>query len=65
MNVSPGGVWRLVMHGPDGRDYPNKIVFLEVAKPERLVYKHSGEAGTEPARGAGDWSLDALLRNRK
>ena len=23
----PGGVWRFVMHGPDGTDYPNLIVF--------------------------------------
>ncbi len=22
-----GGVWLFTMHGPDGRDYPNKIVF--------------------------------------
>ena len=42
-----GGSWRYTMHGPDGRDYPNKIVFLEVVKPERLVYKHSGEDDTE------------------
>jgi uncharacterized protein YndB with AHSA1/START domain len=35
------------MHGPDGRDYPNKIVFIEVIEPERLVYKHSGEDDTE------------------
>jgi uncharacterized protein YndB with AHSA1/START domain len=48
MNVTPGGVWRLVMHGPDGRDYNNKIVFIEVVKPERLVYRHAGEPGTEP-----------------
>src|SRR5579885_1614718 len=44
MNVAPGGVWRLVMHGPDGRDYDNKIVFSVVERPERLVYRHSGEA---------------------
>ncbi len=48
MNVKAGGVWRLTMHGPDGRDYPNKIVFIEVVKPERLVYRHSGDEGTEP-----------------
>jgi uncharacterized protein YndB with AHSA1/START domain len=46
--VRPGGVWRFVMHGPDGRDYPNKIVYVEVVRPERLVYRHAGEAGTEP-----------------
>ena len=44
MDVRPGGVWRLVMHGPDGTDYPNKIVFIEVVKPERLVYNHGGDA---------------------
>jgi uncharacterized protein YndB with AHSA1/START domain len=46
MNVKAGGVWRLTMHGPDGRDYPNKIVFIEVVKPERLVYTHSDDEGT-------------------
>ena len=38
MEVKPGGVWRFIMHGPDGRDYQNKITYLEVARPERLVY---------------------------
>ena len=28
------------MHGPDGRDYPNKVVYVEVARPERLIYDH-------------------------
>ena len=49
MDVRPGGIWRLVMRGPDGTDYKNKIVFLEVVKPERLVYKHEPEKGTEPS----------------
>lgn len=44
MSVTPGGVWRLTMHGPDGTDYPNRIVFREVVKPERLVYQHSGDS---------------------
>jgi uncharacterized protein YndB with AHSA1/START domain len=48
MEVKPGGVWRHTMHGPDGRDYPNKIIYLEVVRPERLVYKHAGEPETEP-----------------
>ncbi len=48
MDVKPGGVWRLTMRGPDGRDYKNRIVFIEVAKPERLVYKHEPEKGSEP-----------------
>lgn len=47
MDVRPGGTWRLVMHGPDGRDYKNHIVFSEVVKPERLVYKHVPEHASE------------------
>src|ERR1700704_5823970 len=42
MDVRPGGVWRLIMHGPDGVDHPNRIVYIEVVKPERLVYNHGG-----------------------
>src|ERR1700691_2074672 len=49
MDVRPGGVWRLVMRGPDGTDYKNRLVFLEVDKPHRLVYKHDPEPGSEPS----------------
>jgi uncharacterized protein YndB with AHSA1/START domain len=38
------------MHGPDGTDYKNKIVFTEVVKPERLVYRHAGEEEHEDVR---------------
>jgi uncharacterized protein YndB with AHSA1/START domain len=48
MDVRPGGVWRLTMHGPDGVDFPNKIVFIEVDKPRRLVYTH-GDDTDDPA----------------
>ena len=47
MEVKPGGVWRLTMHGPDGVDYPNKIVFRQVVKPELLVYSHGDENDPE------------------
>ncbi|MDY3552550.1 SRPBCC family protein [Gemmata sp. JC717] len=36
----PGGVWKLVMHGPDGSDYHNESVFAEVAEPSRVVFDH-------------------------
>jgi uncharacterized protein YndB with AHSA1/START domain len=48
MDVRPGGVWRHVMHGPDGTDYPNRIVFIEVVRPERLVYKNDPDTGSAP-----------------
>jgi uncharacterized protein YndB with AHSA1/START domain len=40
MDVRPGGEWTLVMHGPDGKDYNNTIRYIEVVRPERLVYRH-------------------------
>lgn len=43
MDVRPNGVWDFVMHGPDGVDYPNRIVYLKVVRPERLVYLHGPE----------------------
>jgi uncharacterized protein YndB with AHSA1/START domain len=36
----PGGAWRFVMHGPDGVNYPNESVFVEVVSPERVVFEH-------------------------
>lgn len=47
MDVRPGGVWRFMMHGPDGKDWPNRIDYLEVVKPARLVYNHGGDDGAE------------------
>ena len=49
-DLRPGGVWRFVMHGPDGRDYQNRITFDEVVPPERLVYRHGGGDDVEPVQ---------------
>ena len=49
MDVRPGGVWKLVMHGPDGTDYPNKSLFTEVVPYERLRYRLSGGKRGGPA----------------
>ena len=43
MDVRPGGVWRFVMHGPDGVDYKNLIHYVEVVKPRYMTYQHGGE----------------------
>lgn len=50
MELKPNGVWKFTMHGPDGRDYKNKIVYNEVKKPEKLVYRHAGEEETTPVK---------------
>jgi uncharacterized protein YndB with AHSA1/START domain len=49
MEVRPGGVWKFVMHGPDGTDYPNKNTYEEVVPPERLVFTHGGSKPGEPS----------------
>ena len=48
INVHPGGHWRFIMHGPDGTDYKNHIVSLEIVRPERIVYKHEPEKVPDP-----------------
>jgi uncharacterized protein YndB with AHSA1/START domain len=46
----PGGVWRFVMHGPDGRDYQNRVTYDEIVAPERIVYTHGGADDVEPVQ---------------
>lgn len=48
IEVKPGGVWRFIMHGPDGTDYPNRVVFEEIEPPSRIVYLHDSD-GDEPS----------------
>jgi uncharacterized protein YndB with AHSA1/START domain len=37
MDVRPGGMYRIVMRGPDGTEYPIKGVYREVRPPAQLV----------------------------
>jgi len=39
-DLRPGGAWRFILHRPDGANYPNESVFVEVVKPERIVFDH-------------------------
>jgi uncharacterized protein YndB with AHSA1/START domain len=49
-DLRPGGIWRFVMHGPDGRDYQNRITFDEIVPPECIVYRHGGGEDVEPVQ---------------
>lgn len=40
MDLTPGGDWLLVLHGPDGTDFDNKSVFKEVVPLKKIVYEH-------------------------
>ncbi len=58
MDVRPGGVWRIIMHGPDGTDYDTKWIFLEIEKPKRLLYQH-GE------RNKPEFLLEATFKEQE
>ena len=46
IDVRPGGEWRFMFHGPDGRDYPNVVVYREITPPSRLSLLHSDDTGS-------------------
>ncbi|MEH7239282.1 SRPBCC family protein [Bacillus sp. JJ1562] len=48
--MKPGGIWRFIMKGPDGVEYPNKITFQEIVKPERLVYTSADDIEGDPVQ---------------
>lgn len=59
MVVTPGGVWRHTMHGPDGTDYPNRNIFIGVVKPERIVYSLSGgKTGDSSVQSELIWTFE-------
>jgi uncharacterized protein YndB with AHSA1/START domain len=39
----PGGHWRFVLHAPDGSDYPNENVFVQIDAPGRVVIDHPSD----------------------
>jgi uncharacterized protein YndB with AHSA1/START domain len=65
MELRPGGVWKHVMHGPDGTDYPNKSIFKEIVKPERIVYAHSGSKKGGPGVSFEmTWTFETVDQNK-
>jgi len=38
-----GGRWSFVMHGPNGANYLNENVFLEIESPRKVVVQHASE----------------------
>lgn len=49
-DMRPGGTWRFVMHGPDGRDYDNRITFDVIEPPSLIRYHHGGGDDVEPVQ---------------
>lgn len=49
LDLRPGGAMEFVMRSPDGRDYPNPGVILEVVKNEKLVFTDAYTKAWEPS----------------
>lgn len=45
-----GGLLRFDMQGPDGKVWDNRIVFLEIRSPERLVFDHGSDKDDDAGR---------------
>lgn len=49
-DIKVGGRWKFIMHGPDGIDYPNEIVYHEIIPYSKLRYGHSNPEDPEGFR---------------
>jgi uncharacterized protein YndB with AHSA1/START domain len=49
VDVRPGGASLIVMRDPDGNEYPNRGVYLEVVKNEKLVFTDAYVKAWEPS----------------
>jgi uncharacterized protein YndB with AHSA1/START domain len=50
LDVRPGGASLVVMRGPDGNEFPNRGVYLEVVENERLVFTDAYAEAWEPSQ---------------
>jgi uncharacterized protein YndB with AHSA1/START domain len=49
LDVRPGGASRIVMRDPQGNEFPNRGVYLEVVENERLVFTDAYTRAWEPS----------------
>ena len=49
LDVRPGGSSLIVMRDPDGNDYPNRGVYLEVVENEKLVFTDAFTEAWQPS----------------
>ncbi len=50
LDVRPGGSNRIVMRDPQGNEFPNRGVYLEVVENERLVFTDAYTKAWEPSK---------------
>ena len=56
-DLRPGGQWRFTMHAPTGAEYHNLSEFVEIARPERIVFR-------ELVRGCDVYHSEFAARER-
>jgi uncharacterized protein YndB with AHSA1/START domain len=39
-DLRPGGKWKFIMHGPDGGNYENESLFVEISEPVKVILDH-------------------------
>lgn len=49
MDVRPGGASMVVMRSPEGQEFPNPGIFLEIVPNEKIVMTDAMSAGYRPA----------------
>jgi uncharacterized protein YndB with AHSA1/START domain len=59
-DLRPGGTWKYTMHGPDGVNYENSTLYLEVERFAKLVYDHGGNDERKPL-----FRVTALFKEHK
>lgn len=48
MDFRVGGLFRFTMHGPDGTDYPNRIMYRDIVPGARIAYLHDSDVDDDP-----------------
>ncbi|MCE3226980.1 MAG: hypothetical protein K0S32_1531 [Bacteroidetes bacterium] len=46
--IKPGGKWTFTMHGPDGTDFPNQIIYKEIIKNEFISFDYGSGEPNDP-----------------
>lgn len=49
VDVRPGGASHMIFRGPDGEEFPNRGIYLEVVPGERLVFTDAYTEGWMPS----------------
>jgi uncharacterized protein YndB with AHSA1/START domain len=50
LDVRPGGASLVVMRGPDGNEFPNRGVYLDIVPNQRLVFTDAFTQAWEPSQ---------------